>query len=119
MGLKRCTCILLCTCWVCCLQVLVMGGADDTGEGLPYSQRLSNLGPGQTPSWTYEPMQGQQRIEGVGVLLPDGTVFLCSGAEQGRAPLLPLGRTLARGLRMTAPHGMRSLKSRDSSTVCS
>lgn len=70
-----------------------MGGADDMGEGLPYSQRLSNLGPGQTPSWTYETMQDQPRIEGVGVVLPDGTVFLCSGAENGEHALLPQCRT--------------------------
>ncbi len=66
-----------------------MGGSDDEGIGLTYSQRLSNLVPGQTPSWTLEAMQGQPRIEGVGVLLPDGTVFLCSGAEQGRTALPP------------------------------
>ena len=66
-----------------------MGGSDDDGQGLPYSQRLSNLAPGQTPTWTLEPMQGQQRIEGVGILLPDGTVFLCSGAEEGTCPGCP------------------------------
>jgi len=35
-------------------------------------------------------MQGQPRSEGVGVLLPDGTVFVCSGAAAGEAfrPLL-------------------------------
>ncbi len=66
-----------------------MGGPDDNGEGLPYSQRLSNLAPRQTPTWTLEPMMGQPRIEGVGVLLPDGTVFLCSGAAEGARPLLP------------------------------
>ena len=86
VGRKRCAS--LCESKRCCMQVLIMGGADDTGEGLPYSQRLSNLGPGQTPSWTLEPMQGQPRIEGVGVLLPDGTVFLCSGAEAGARPLV-------------------------------
>ena len=66
-------------------QVLIMGGSDLNSNGLPYSQRLSDIGPGQTPVWTQESMQGQPRIEGVGVLLPDGTVFLCSGAGSGEA----------------------------------
>ena len=57
-----------------------------TAQGLPYSQRLSNIAPGQMPVWTLDSMQGQPRIEGVAVLLPDGTVFLCSGAESGEGP---------------------------------
>ena len=59
-----------------------MGGADNNGDGLDYSQRLSGIVPGQTAVWQQEDM-GQKRIEGVGVLLPDGTVFLCSGASGG------------------------------------
>ncbi len=65
-----------------------MGGADNNGNGLAYSQRLSGIVPGQTAKWQQEYM-GQTRIEGVGVLLPDGTVFLCSGASGGQLKLLP------------------------------
>ena len=63
-------------------QVLIMGGADNDGNGLAYSQRLTGMAPGQTAEWQQEAM-GLKRIEGVGVLLPDGTVFLCSGASYG------------------------------------
>ena len=66
-----------------------MGGADRNAIGLNYSSRLSNIAPGQHASWTVEDMQGVARIEGVGVLLPDGQVFLCSGAGQGGSLYLP------------------------------
>ncbi len=66
-------------------QILIAGGADSNANGLTYSSRLSGIAPGQTAAWTQEDMQGVGRIEGVAVLLPDGTVFLCSGANQGEA----------------------------------
>ena len=60
-----------------------MGGADNNGNGLAYSQRLTGIVPGQTAGWQQEDME-VKRIEGVAVLLPDGTVFLCSGASGGQ-----------------------------------
>lgn len=60
-----------------------MGGADGNGNGLNYSQRLTNIGAGLQASYVQESMQGVARIEGTAVLLPDGTVFLCSGAANG------------------------------------
>ena len=51
-------------------------------NGIAYSQLISNLQPGLTPTITVEQM-GTPRIEGVAVVLPDGTVFLCCGAQQG------------------------------------
>ena len=67
-------------------QFLIMGGSDDSGNGLAYSQRLSGVAPGQTPAWTVENMAGYRRFEGCAVLLPDGTVFLTSGAQYGAVP---------------------------------
>lgn len=69
------------------LQVLIMGGADNNGTGLTYSQRMSNIGPGLTPVIVQEDMMGQGRIEGTAVVLPDGSVFLNSGAAMGMSPL--------------------------------
>ena len=66
-----------------CAQILLMGGADNNGNGLNYSQRLTSIGAGLQSSWVQENMQGIARIEGTAVLLPDGTVFLCSGAANG------------------------------------
>ena len=66
-------------------QFLIMGGSDDSGNGLAYSQRLSGVAPGKTPVWTVENMNGYPRFEGCAVLLPDGTVFLTSGAQYGAA----------------------------------
>ena len=62
-----------------------MGGSDDDGNGLAYSQRLSGVAPGKTPAWTVENMNGYRRFEGCAVLLPDGTVFLTSGAQYAAA----------------------------------
>ena len=67
------------------MQFLIMGGSDDSGNGLAYSQRLSNIAPYKTPSWLVENMNGYRRFEGCAVLLPDGTVFLTSGAQYGAA----------------------------------
>ena len=77
-----------------------MGGSDDSGNGLAYSQRLSNVAPGKTPAWTVENMNGYPRFEGCAVLLPDGTVFLTSGAQHGAA--IPLHWLLCM-------HGVRRL----------
>ena len=73
-------------------QLLIMGGSDDSGNGLAYLQRLSGVAPGQAPAWTAENMAGYRRFEGCAVLLPDGTVSLTSGAQYGAA--LPLHRLL-------------------------
>ena len=70
-------------------QVLLMGGADGNGHGLSYSQRLTSVGAGLQASLVQEDMQGVPRIEGTAVLLPDGTVFLCSGASNGKSSLKP------------------------------
>ena len=82
----------VCEHWVCdqwaSAQFLIMGGSDDSGNGLAYSQRLSGVAPYQTPSWTVENMNGYRRFEGCAVLLPDGTVFLTSGASYGAASQL-------------------------------
>ena len=64
-------------------QVLLMGGADGNGNGLSYSQRLSTIGAGLQMGVVQEAMAGVARIEGTAVVLPDGTVFLCSGAASG------------------------------------
>ena len=70
-----------------CAQFLIMGGSDNDGNGLAYSQRLSGMAPGKTPAWTVENMAGYRRFEGCAVLLPNGTVFLTSGAQYGAALL--------------------------------
>jgi hypothetical protein len=67
------------------LQVLLAGGSDLNGNGLPYSRLLQNLFVGVQASYVQENMAGATRIEGVGILLPDGTAFFCSGGAQGES----------------------------------
>ena len=93
-------------------QFLIMGGSDDSGNGLAYSQRLSGVAPGKTPAWTVENMAGYRRFEGCAVLLPDGTVFLTSGAQHGAAQSLRqlpcmhcAKRCSRRAARLAAPRG--------------
>lgn len=40
------------------MQVMLLGGTNGS-HGLAYSQRLSNIAPGKTPTWTIEYMQVQ------------------------------------------------------------
>ena len=68
-------------------QILLAGGADSNGNGLAYSTRMSNIGPGLQPTLVQESM-GQARIEGCATNLPDGTVFLTSGAANGARPFM-------------------------------
>ena len=63
--------------------MLLAGGSDLNGVGLTYSRLLTNLFVGVQASYVQENMAGATRIEGVGILLPDGTVFFCSGGAQG------------------------------------
>jgi hypothetical protein len=62
--------------------VLLAGGSDLNGVGQPISQLLTNLFPGVQSSYVTENM-GATRIEGVGIHLPDQTIFFCSGGAQG------------------------------------
>ena len=64
-------------------QILLAGGADDVGNGLAYSTRITNLGVGLQPTLVQENM-GKARIEGCATNLPDGTVFMTSGAANGK-----------------------------------
>ena len=64
-------------------QILLAGGADNAGNGLAYSSRITNLGIGLQPTIVQENM-GKARIEGCATNLPDGTVFMTSGAANGK-----------------------------------
>lgn len=64
------------------MQILLAGGANSGGVGLNYSTRITNIGIGLQPTFVQE-MMGKARIEGCAVNLPDGTVFMTSGAGNG------------------------------------
>jgi hypothetical protein len=64
-----------------------MGGSTYDYNGLAYSTRLSNVGPGLNAQWTQEDML-HPRIQGAGVLLPNEKVFLTNGAGAGGNPSL-------------------------------
>ena len=63
-------------------QFMIAGGGDDSGNGLAYSTRITNIGVGLQPTLVQE-STGQARIEGCATNLPDGTVFLGNGAANG------------------------------------